>query len=103
MNPYIEMPRFARRFQAGETPFRRIERDLLDLALSSAAYRWAVRVEAAVQSLPALLRRVRRRRAAINELSALPDRLLRDIGVDRSAIPRVVDGLLEHEESDARR
>lgn len=99
MNPYIEMPRFARQLPGGEMPARQIERDVLDLVLSSAAYRWVTRIEMAVQSLAALLHRARRRRKAIHQLSALSDRMLQDIGLDRGAIPRVVDGVLAREES----
>ncbi|NIR30084.1 MAG: DUF1127 domain-containing protein [Gammaproteobacteria bacterium] len=40
------------------------------------------------------LRRARRRRQAINELSALSDAQLADIGVMRELIPEIVDGLL---------
>jgi uncharacterized protein YjiS (DUF1127 family) len=36
-----------------------------------------------------------RRRRTINELSALPDHLLADIGIERDAIPSVVNGLLK--------
>lgn len=39
-------------------------------------------------------RRWRQRRAAIQELSALTDRMLCDMGVERRDIRRVVDGLL---------
>jgi len=38
-----------------------------------------------------LWRRRRHRRAAIKELQALPDRLLRDAGISRSDIPRVAE------------
>ena len=38
------------------------------------------------------------RRKAIAELSRLNDHLLRDIGISRNDIPRVVAGLLIHEE-----
>ena len=36
--------------------------------------------------------RWRQRRAAIRQLNALPDYLLKDIGIDRGRIPTVVDG-----------
>jgi uncharacterized protein YjiS (DUF1127 family) len=39
----------------------------------------------------------RRRRAAIRELEALDDRLLKDIGISRSLIPFLVDGGLSEE------
>ena len=42
-------------------------------------------------SLAARIRRWSRRRAAIRELSALNDRLLRDIGIDRCEIEAFVD------------
>ena len=103
MNPYIELPRFGRQLPGNDIDVRRIERDALDLVLSSAAYRWVTRIEMALQSLAALLRRARRRRRAIHQLSALPDRMLQDIGLDRGAIPRVVDGVLAREETDERR
>jgi uncharacterized protein YjiS (DUF1127 family) len=42
-------------------------------------------------------RRRRRRIAAIRELEALDDRLLRDINLSRAAIGETVDGLLDRE------
>ena len=43
----------------------------------------------------ASLARARRRRAAINELAALDDRNLKDIGLSRGDIPSVVSELLD--------
>lgn len=42
----------------------------------------------------AAFRRWRHRRAAIQELDALTDRLLRDIGIERRDIHRAVDALI---------
>ena len=42
----------------------------------------------------AILRGLSRRRT-INELSALPDHLLADIGIERDAIPTVVSGMMK--------
>ena len=47
----------------------------------------------ALYTLVETLRHHRRRRLAIRQLQSLPDRLLKDIGVDRGLIPYVVDGL----------
>jgi uncharacterized protein YjiS (DUF1127 family) len=43
------------------------------------------------------LRRWRRRNRAINELGALNNRLLRDIGIDRNHIRETVDAMLQAE------
>lgn len=51
-----------------------------------------------------LLRAVRRwqRNRAINELSRLDSRELKDIGISRNDIPRVVEGLFSADEADAK-
>ena len=46
------------------------------------------------------LRRWRRRSRAINELGALNNRLLRDIGIDRNQIRETVDAMLQAETGD---
>ncbi|MDJ0946015.1 MAG: DUF1127 domain-containing protein [Kiloniellales bacterium] len=48
-----------------------------------------------LQRLKAELKRAAIRRQTIGQLAALDDRLLRDIGVERAAIPEVVDARLE--------
>ncbi len=55
------------------------------------------RILGGLRQLPARWGRWRRRRVAIRELSAMPDALLQDIGVDRGRIPDVVDSHLRHE------
>jgi len=61
----------------------------------AAAGGWAARrVAAAWRPLGRGLARVGARRRAIGELRRLDDAVLRDIGIERDAIPAVVDGLL---------
>jgi len=48
------------------------------------------------------MRRARSRSRAIRELEALPDRLLQDIGIERHAIPLVVDELITRRSAEAR-
>lgn len=52
---------------------------------------------AGIRCIGHALARTHRRRAAIAELRALPDRRLADIGIDRAQIPEVVDGMLEQD------
>ena len=51
-------------------------------------------VAAAARSATDAVRRWRRRRDALSTLMALDDRTLKDIGLSRAEVPRVVDDLL---------
>lgn len=68
---------------------RRLQARAMGEALASlaGALSWPFRKLARAQ------RRLGRQAAAIRQLSALDDHLLRDIGINRDAIPRVVAGL----------
>ena len=63
----------------------------------SPSSRWNLATGALVRRL----RHWRARRVAIRQLSKLDDRLLRDIGIDRSQLPIVVGGLLRESERPA--
>ncbi len=53
-----------------------------------------------VRALYRSLKESRDRRRAISELRRLSDRTLRDIGIERSQIPQIVDRLLERRKAD---
>ena len=55
--------------------------------------RWASHLVAALQRLRSVIEAERRERRAIIELERLDDRMLRDIGIDRSEIDRAVRGI----------
>lgn len=69
----------------------------------SAAHSPAAAVAAWLRDIASAARGWRMRRAAINELSRLDDRLLRDIGIHRGEIAAVVDGMLRRPPVAARR
>jgi uncharacterized protein YjiS (DUF1127 family) len=54
--------------------------------------RWVSYLVAALQRLRSVIEEERRARRAIIELERLDDRMLRDIGIDRSEIDRAVRG-----------
>ena len=54
--------------------------------------RWASHLVAALQRLRSAIEAERQARRAVIELERLDDRMLRDIGIDRSEIDRVVRG-----------
>lgn len=55
---------------------------------------WFGRVHATLAGVREGYLKARRRRQAIRDLRSLSDRVLNDIGIDRSQIPEVVDGML---------
>ena len=91
MNPYMELPKL-------NTP-RHVSRadDSLDHVISIAAFRAINAVETVFSRWLERRRLNRRRSGAIADLSRLDDRVLKDIGIDRSEIRSVVDETLRVE------
>ncbi len=84
MNPYTILPRLNK--PAANDP--------IDEAISVYAYKAVSAVAESVANAVGAVRAWRARRASIDELSRLDDHLLKDIGIDRSEIRAVVNGML---------
>lgn len=84
MNRYMILPRSNKPVVHGP----------VDGAIRVHAYKAVSAVAELVANTVDAVRRWRRRRAAIAELSRLDDRLLNDIGIDRNEIRAVVNGML---------
>lgn len=93
MNPYMELPLLHQRFHndngRGSGSDLRAA-DVTSEAISIQAYRLIDRIEGWAGRLVQSYRLWRRTRLAVQDLARLDDRMLKDIGIDRSEIRSVV-------------
>jgi uncharacterized protein YjiS (DUF1127 family) len=100
MNPYMELPLIHQRFRNDYG--RGLGTDLAAAnatseAISVLAYRLIDGIEGLAGRLAEGYRVRRRARLAVQDLSSLDDRMLKDIGIDRSEISSVVHETLRAE------
>ena len=100
MNPYMELPLIHQRFRNDN--HRGLGADLAAIsatsqAISELAYRLIDGIEGLAGRFVESYRLRRRARRAISDLSALDERMLKDIGIDRSEIRSVVHEKLRAE------
>ncbi len=100
MNPYMELPLIHQRFHNGYG--RGLGSDLTaasatSQAISILAYRLIDGIEGWAGRLAESYRLRRRSSLAVQDLSSLDDRMLKDIGIDRSEIRSVVHETLRAE------